>query len=54
MDDIDEMPINTLPQNQQTGPDPEVIENNDQQTKVTRGLQFARKLELVENMQRRR
>ena len=58
-DDIDEMPINTLPQNRQTGPgqdpDPEVINNNnDQQIKVTRGLKFARKLKFVENMQRRR
>ena len=51
MDDIDEVPINTLPQNRQAGPDSQAANNNeDQQIKVTRSLLFARKLQLLENI----
>ena len=57
-DDIDEEPINPLPQNWKADPReaPENI-NEQLEIKVTRNLQFARKLKLVENwnvVQRRR
>ena len=46
MDDIDEVPINPLPQNRQGSPVSQAATNNeDQQIKVTRGLLFARKLQ---------
>ena len=38
MDDIDEVPINPLPHNREADPE-------DQQTKVTRQLEFARQLQ---------
>ena len=46
MDDIDEVPINPLPQNRQGSSVSQAATNNeDQQIKVTRGLLFARKLQ---------
>ena len=52
MGDIDEEPINPLPQNWKADPReaPESI-NKQQQIRVTRNLLFARKLQLVDSME---